>query len=125
MALKELLFSDGHAWVLSEGETATIGMTEYIQEELGDILLVDLPEVGEKVTQGDLLGTIGGVETVYELLAPLSGEILEVNESLRDDPGLAKNDPYGEGWMVKIRLSDSRELDSLMAAEEYESMTGR
>ena len=99
----------------------TIGITEYAQKELGDVVFVELPQVGTQLEAGDELGSIESVKAVSELFCPVSGEIVEVNEALADKPELVNTDPYGDGWMVRIRLSDATEMDELMMnAEEYE-----
>jgi glycine cleavage system H protein len=99
----------------------TIGITEYAQKELGDVVFVELPQVGTQLEAGDELGSIESVKAVSELFCPVSGEIVEVNEALADKPELVNTDPYGDGWMVRIRLSDPTEMDELMMnAEEYE-----
>src|SRR5215468_751720 len=98
----------------------TIGITDYAQKELGDVVFVELPQVGTQLEAGDELGSIESVKAVSELFAPVSGEVVEVNEALSDKPELVNTDPYGDGWMIKIRLSDASEFDELMAADEYE-----
>ena len=102
------------------GEIATIGITEYAQKELGDVVFVELPQVGSELEQHEELGSIESVKAVSELFAPVSGEVVEVNEKLRDKPELVNTDPYGEGWMVKVRVTDASEVEILMSAEEYD-----
>jgi glycine cleavage system H protein len=98
----------------------TIGITDYAQKELGDVVFVELPQVGSPLEAADELGSIESVKAVSELFAPVSGEVVEVNEALSDKPELVNTDPYGDGWMIKVRLSDPSEMDVLMTAEEYE-----
>ena len=119
---EDLLYSDDHEWLLQEGDIATIGITDYAQRELGDIVFVELPEIGDEIIQGESFGTIEAVKTVAELFAPVSGEVLEINESLTEDPTQVNKDPYGDGWMVKVQIHDLEELEALMPAEEYEEL---
>jgi len=119
---RNLLYSDEHQWLYQEGDIATIGITDYAQSELGDIVFIELPEVGEEIVQGEPFGNIEAIKTVSELFAPVSGEVLEVNESLADDPTQINKDPYGDGWMIKVQIHDLEELEALMPAEDYESL---
>jgi glycine cleavage system H protein len=119
---KELLYTDQHEWLLKNGEVATVGITDYAQHELGDIVFVELPRVGDRVSQGQPFGTVEAVKTVAELFAPVSGEVLEVNESLTEEAGQVNADPYGAGWMIRVRMNASDEADRLMTPEEYEKM---
>jgi len=119
---KDLLYSDDHEWLLQEGDIATIGITDYAQQELGDIVFVELPEIGDEIIQGESFGTIEAVKTVADLFAPVSGEVLEINESLTEDPTQVNKDPYGDGWMIKVEIHDLEELEALMPAEEYEEL---
>jgi len=105
--------------VLVEGKSATIGITEYAQEELGDIVYVELPEVGEKVVKDDPFGAVESVKAVSDVYAPVSGAVLEVNDVLPDNPETINDDPYGDGWMIRVELSDLDDLKDLMDAEEY------
>src|SRR4051794_2313525 len=98
----------------------TIGITDYAQKELGDVVFVELPQAGTQLDAADELGSIESVKAVSELFAPVSGEVVEINEALTDKPELVNTDPYGDGWMIRMRLSDPTEMDSLMTAEEYE-----
>lgn len=116
---KDLKYSQSHEWVRLEGDVATIGITDYAQGELGDVVFVELPEVGSEVQQGEACGTIEAVKTVSDLNAPLSGEIVEVNEGVEEEPTLVNTDCYGEGWIMKIRISDKAEVDELMDAAAY------
>ena len=113
-------YAKSHEYVHIEGETGTVGITEYAQKELGDVVFVELPQVGSQLEAGDELGSIESVKAVSELFSPVSGEVIEVNEALADNPALVNTDPWGDGWMVRIRLSDATEADELMSAEEYD-----
>ena len=113
-------YAKSHEYVHLEGDVATIGITDYAQKELGDVVFVELPQVGSQLEQNEELGSIESVKAVSELFAPVTGEVTEVNERLRDKPELVNSDPYGDGWMIKVRLSDPTEVDELMTAEEYE-----
>ena len=113
-------YAKTHEYVHLEGDVATIGITDYAQKELGDVVFVELPTVGSSLEAADELGSIESVKAVSELFAPVSGEVVEVNEALKDKPELVNTDPYGDGWMIKVKLSDASEFDELMSAEEYE-----
>jgi glycine cleavage system H protein len=113
-------YAKSHEYVHVEGDTATIGITDYAQKELGDVVFVELPQVGAQLEMADELGSIESVKAVSELFTPVGGEVIEVNEALADKPELVNTDPYGDGWMVRIRLTDATEVDELMGAEEYE-----
>ena len=113
-------YAKSHEYVHVEGDVGTIGITDYAQKELGDVVFVELPAVGTLLEAADELGSIESVKAVSELFAPVSGEVVEVNELLAAKPELVNTDPYGDGWMVRIRLSDPTEVDDLMNAEEYE-----
>ena len=114
-----LKFSKEHEWVLVEGKIATIGITEFAQEELGDIVYVELPEVGEKVVKDDPFGAVESVKAVSDVYAPVSGTVLEINDLLPDNPETINDDPYGDGWMIRVEMTDSDDLKDLMSAEEY------
>lgn len=114
-----LKYSKEHEWVLVEGQSATIGITEYAQEELGDIVYVELPEVGEKVVKDDPFGAVESVKAVSDVYAPVSGAVLEINDVLPDNPETINDDPYGDGWMIRVELSDLDDLKDLMDADEY------
>jgi len=114
-----LKYSKEHEWVLVEGKTATIGITEYAQEELGDIVYVELPEIGEKIVKDDPFGAVESVKAVSDVYAPVSGSVLEVNDVLPDNPETINDDPYGDGWMIRVDLTDPADLKDLMDAEEY------
>ncbi len=118
----ELYYTKDHEWARVEGETATIGITDYAQSELGDIVYVELPEVGDTVKQGESFGTIEAVKAVSDLYAPLSGEVIEVNTKLEDSPELVNQDPYGSGWMIKVKISNPKEVESLLSKADYEKL---
>lgn len=113
-------YAKSHEYVHIEGAIGTIGITEYAQKELGDVVFVELPQVGSQLEAGDELGSIESVKAVSDLFVPVSGEVIEVNEALADNPQLVNTDPWGDGWMVKIQLSDVTEAEVLMSAEEYD-----
>jgi glycine cleavage system H protein len=120
MTPEDSKYAKSHEYVHVEGGVGTIGITDYAQKELGDVVFVELPQVGSQLEQNEELGSIESVKAVSELFAPISGEVVEVNEKLRDSPELVNTDPYGDGWMVRVKLSDATELDVLMGAEEYD-----
>ena len=120
MTPEDSKYAKSHEYVHVEGGIGTIGITDYAQKELGDVVFVELPQVGSQLEQNEELGSIESVKAVSELFAPISGEVVEVNEKLRDNPELVNADPYGDGWMVRVKLSDATELDVLMGAEEYD-----
>jgi len=117
----ELHYSKEHEWVRVEGEVGTVGVTHYAQSELGDVVFVDLPEKGRTLVAGEELGTIESVKAVSEIYAPLSGVVMEVNESLRDHPEKVNADPYGEGWLVRVKLSRPAETEGLLRADGYKT----
>jgi glycine cleavage system H protein len=119
---KELRYSEEHEWVKVEGENVRVGITHFAQSELGDIVFVELPEVGDEVTADEPFGSVESVKTVSELYAPLSGKVVEVNEDLSDSPEFVNESPYEKAWMIVIEPSDSSEIDNLMTAEQYEEM---
>jgi glycine cleavage system H protein len=120
---KELLYTQEHEWILFDdsANTATIGITDYAQGELGDIVFVELPSVGVTVKQADPFGTIEAVKAVSDLFSPVTGEVVEVNSLLQDRPELINQDPYDKGWMIKVKISDSSELNSLMSPDDYKT----
>jgi glycine cleavage system H protein len=120
---KNLKYSDDHEWVRVEGDEAVIGITDFAQSELGDVVYLELPSVGDEVSKGDAFGTIEAVKTVSDMLAPVSGEIIAVNEDLNDSPEDVNKEPY-ESWLVKIKMSDPSETEDLMDAEAYEEFIG-
>jgi glycine cleavage system H protein len=113
-------YAKSHEYVHLEGDVATIGITEYAQKELGDVVFVELPQVGSQLDAGDELGSIESVKAVSELFTPVSGEVIEINEALADNPALVNTDAWGDGWMVRIKVTDATEVDELMTAEEYD-----
>lgn len=119
----DLKYTKEHEWIRDNGDgTVTIGITDFAQGELGDIVFVELEPEGSEFDQDEVLGTVEAVKTVSELFSPVSGEVTEINEDLEDDPELVNNDPYGNGWMVKMKLSDASELDNLLSPEDYEQL---
>ena len=114
-----LKYSKDHEWVRVEGDVAFVGITDFAQSQLGDIVFVDVDTVGETIGQDEVFGSIEAVKTVSDAMLPIGGEILEFNESLADAPDTVNKDPYGDGWMVKIKIADMAELDTLMSAEAY------
>jgi glycine cleavage system H protein len=119
-----LKYTKEHEWILIEGEIATIGITDFAQGELGDIVYVEIETVGDTLSKDDVFGSVEAVKTVSDLFMPVSGEILEFNEALEGNPEAVNKDPYGDGWMIKVRVSDLGEVDSLMDAEAYQSLVG-
>ena len=119
-----LKYTSDHEWVSMEDGVATIGVTDFAQSELGDIVFVEFPEVGDSFKIGETFGTIEAVKTVADLFMPVSGEIVAINEELDVDPAKVNSDPYGDGWLVKIKLSNSEEGDELMSFTSYEEMIG-
>jgi glycine cleavage system H protein len=120
--LPELKYTREHEWVKVNGETATIGITDYAQGELGDIVFVELPKVGEKTEQSKPCGSIEAVKAVSDLFAPVSGEVIELNSELVSSPQTVNKDPYGNGWMLRIKLENPEELEQLLTSEEYEKL---
>ena len=120
----ELKYTEDHEWIRIDGDTATIGITDHAQNELGDIVYVDINTVGDAVGKGEVFGSVEAVKTVSDLLIPVDGTVLEVNEELDGEPELVNTDPYGRGWMVKISLSNPGDEHGLMSAEDYEKFIG-
>ena len=121
----DLRYSNEHEWVRAEGDTGAVGITDYAQDQLGDIVYLDLPAVGTAVTQMEKLGEIESVKAVSDLYSPVSGEVVEVNQEAVDSPELVNQQPYGRGWLIKMRMSDASELDKLLSAEAYEELVMR
>jgi glycine cleavage system H protein len=117
-------YTKEHEWVAVEGGVGTIGITDHAQQELGDVVYVDLPKPGDKVEAGKTFGSVESVKAVSDIFAPVSGEVLETNEGLKDSPEKLNQDPHGSAWLIKIRLSDPAEMDKLMAASDYEAYAG-
>ena len=121
---EDLLYTKEHEWVKVENGVATVGITDYAQSELGDIVFVELPEVGQTTIYMESFGTIEAVKAVSELFTPVSGRVVEVNERLEENPELVNQDPYGEGWMIKVKLDDEEALKDLLSADEYKKIVG-
>ncbi|BDG45915.1 MULTISPECIES: glycine cleavage system protein GcvH [Parageobacillus] len=119
---KELRYSEEHEWVRVEGDKVRIGITDFAQSELGDIVFVELPEVGTEITANEPFGSVESVKTVSELYAPISGKVVEVNEALNDNPEYVNESPYEKAWMIVVEPSDMSEIDNLLTAEQYEAM---
>ena len=119
---ENIRYTSEHEWIRVEGDEAFVGITDYAQSELGEIVFIDVPTVGETVGQGEVFGSVEAVKTVSDLNMPVSGEVLEVNEALDAQPELVNNDPYGEGWIIRIAIKDAAELDSLMDAAAYQAI---
>ena len=118
----DLRYTEEHEWISVDDDVATIGITDYAQGELGDVVFLDLPEAGTKVGQMEAFGTIEAVKTVAELFSPVSGEVIEGNARLEDEPEVINADPYGEGWMVRIRMDDPSELENLLTPDDYRTL---
>ena len=116
---EDLKYSEEHEWLRMEGDTAVIGITHFAQDSLGDVVFVELPEVGSDVGQFEKMGEIESVKAVSDLYSPVGGKVVEVNDSLTDSPELVNDSPYEEGWMIKVEVSDGSEIDRLMSASEY------
>ena len=121
---EELKYTKDHEWVKIEGDVATVGITDFAQGELGDIVYVDVETVDETIAQNEVFGSVEAVKTVSDLFMPLSGEIIEFNEMLEDAPEKVNSDAYGEGWMIKIKISDTSEIDGLLDASGYKEIVG-
>lgn len=119
-----LRYTKDHEWIRIEGDEATIGITDFAQHELGDIVYVEVETIGQQLHAGDIFGTVEAVKTVSDLYLPVSGSITELNPKLNTNPELVNNDPYGEGWMVKMKLSNASNVDSLMNAAAYQQLVG-
>ena len=119
-----LKYSKDHEWIRVEGDEAFVGITAFAASELGDIVFVDVDTEGESLAQDEVFGSVEAVKTVSDLFLPVAGEVLEFNEGLEDAPEAVNEDPYGEGWMVKIKINDASQLDGLMDAEAYQAMLG-
>jgi len=121
----ELKYTKDHEWVKVEGDVATIGVTDFAQGELGDIVYVEIETVGDNLNKEEVFGSVEAVKTVSDLFMPVSGEVLEVNSALDSSPEVVNSDPYGEGWMVKVKMSNSSELDELMSVDQYKAHIGQ
>ena len=120
----ELKYTKDHEWVRVEGDIATIGITHFAQGELGDIVYVDVDTLDETIEKDEVFGSVEAVKTVSDLLMPLTGEVTEFNEALEDEPEKVNTDPYGDGWMIKISISDASQLEELLSAEDYTALIG-
>lgn len=121
---EDIKYTREHEWIRVEGNEAFVGITDFAQSELGEIVFVDIDTVGETIAQAEVFGSVEAVKTVSDLNMPVSGEVLEVNAALEDHPELVNEDPYGQGWMIRIQISDIAELDTLMDAAAYKAMIG-
>ena len=119
-----LKYTDDHEWIKVDGDIATVGVTEYAQQQLGDVVFVEIETEGETLAKGETFGTIEAVKTVSDLFMPISGEVVEINPKLEDAPETINNDPYEEGWMVKIKIQDESELNDLLSADAYKETIG-
>ena len=119
-----LKYTKDHEWVSLEGDIATVGITHFAQKELGDIVYVEVETLDQILEKDEVFGTVEAVKTVSDLFLPLSGEIIEFNEALESKPEIVNSDPYGEGWMIKIKISNSAEIDSLLSSESYKELIG-
>ena len=116
----DIKYTKEHEWISLDGETATIGITDYAQSQLGDIVFVEFPDINSEINQNETFGVIEAVKTVADLFAPVSGEIIEVNSSLEDSPNFINSDPYGSGWIIKVKINDLNEYNGLMSSDVYE-----
>ena len=121
---EDLKYSREHEWILVEGNVATVGVTDFAQEQLGDVVFVELPAVGDKVTKDEAMGVVESVKAVSDVYAPVSGKVLEINDDLPESPEMINEDPYGDGWIVKIEISDPSDLEDLLDKEAYEQFVG-
>lgn len=119
---KNLKYTSDHEWIRIEGDSAYIGITDFAQTELGDIVFVEFPEVGDMLSSGDVFGTVEAVKTVADLYSPISGEVMAINESLENSPGLINTDAYNDGWIIKIKIVDNKELDQLLKPDDYKGI---
>jgi glycine cleavage system H protein len=118
----ELKYTKDHEWIMIEGDVATVGITDFAQSELGDIVYVEVDTLDETLDAEEVFGTVEAVKTVSDLFLPLSGEIIEFNENLEDEPEKVNTDPYGDGWMIKLKISDASEVDNLLSAGDYKAL---
>ena len=119
-----LKYTKDHEWVLVDGDVATVGITDFAQKELGDIVYVEVETLDQTLDKDEVFGTVEAVKTVSDLFLPLSGEIIEFNDSLESDPEKVNSDPYGDGWMVKVKISDDSQIETLLTSEEYKALIG-
>lgn len=123
MVPQGLRYTKSHEWVKVEGDVARVGITDYAQKKLGDVVYVELPEVGKSLKKGDVAATVESVKAAESIYAPISGEVVEVNEELASSPGVINQDPYGKGWLFVLKISDPKELDELLSPADYEKLT--
>jgi glycine cleavage system H protein len=121
----DLRYTKEHEWVRVEGDAGTIGITDYAQDQLGDVVYLDLPKAGASAAQGEKMGEIESVKAVSDLYSPVTGEITDVNQDAVDNPEVVNDDPYGRGWMIKVRLADAVEVEGLMSAQDYEAFVDK
>jgi glycine cleavage system H protein len=121
---ENLRYTKDHEWIRVEGDVAFIGITDFAQKELGDIVYVEIETVGKEVSQNEVFGTVEAVKTVSDLFVPISGKVLEVNPKLNSEPELVNSDPYGDGWMIRLSIADASEMDSLLTAQAYAELVG-
>ena len=121
---ESLKYTEDHEWIKIDGDIVTVGITDFAQNELGDIVYVEIETEGEEIDKGEVFGTVEAVKTVSDLFMPISGEVVEVNEELESSPEVVNEDPYEKGWMIKIKVSNSDELDDLLSAENYTEVVG-
>jgi len=122
---KELKYTQEHEWIKIEGDIATVGITDFAQKELGDIVFIEADTVGQTVTKGDIFGTVEAVKTVSDLFMPVTGEIIELNSDIESQPELINSDPYGKGWIIKMKIKNTSETAELLSAEAYEKLIGK
>ena len=120
----ELKYTKDHEWVKIEGDTAIVGITDFAQSELGDIVFVDVESVDEELNVGDVFGSVEAVKTVSDLYLPISGKVVEFNEDLESEPGLVNSDPYGKGWIIKLKIANDADQSELLSAEQYQEVIG-
>src|SRR5208337_3526401 len=120
-----LKYSKEHEWVAAEGSVATIGITDYAQDQLGEIVYIELPAIGDKVSKDDPFGVVESVKAVSDIFAPVSGTVIEINEELPESPEMVNEDPYGDGWLIKVKITDMSDLEGLMDADEYAELLAR
>lgn len=121
---ENLKYTEDHEWIKIDGDVATIGVTDYAQQQLGDVVFVEVETEGEELAKGDTFGTIEAVKTVSDLFMPLAGEVVEFNSAIEDAPESVNKDPYGDGWMIKVKMSDLSDVDALLSAEAYKETIG-
>ena len=119
---QELKYTKDHEWIKVDGNVVTIGITDFAQKELGDIVYVEIESDGEELEQGDVFGTVEAVKTVSDLFMPISGRVIEINENLESEPEIVNSDPYEKGWMIKVEIADASGLDTMLSADDYKSL---